>query len=332
MSTLVIDRAGMQLDYESGALVLRQDGMRLRSVPARLLERVILHGGVRLDCSVLGALAQEGASVIVLAGRRGQRAAHLVGGAHGDARARIAQCQRVGDEAFGTEWSRRLLRAKLAGGAALLRRARQARPDLRKPLTDAIATLQACRQRLVQAADRASLRGIEGAAAAGYFAGYARLFAPALGFSARRRRPPPDPVNACLSLGYTLLQAEAERACWIAGLDPLVGLLHLPAHGRASMACDLVEPWRSRVDALVWTLFREGVLREAHFGRDGSGACLLGKTGRSYFYQAWANQVGPLSRALRRHARLAARQLAAAARWPDDAPGNGAAHDDAEGE
>lgn len=310
MSTLVVDRAGIQIEHESGAIVLRQDGVRLRSVPARLLERVILHGGVRLDCAVLGALAEHGTSVVVLGGRRGQRMAHVVGGAHADARARIAQCQLVFDETFGTRWTRQLLRAKLSGGRAFLHRALKARPDLRKPLTDGIARLEACKAGLMHAPDRGSLRGVEGAAAAGYFAAYAHLFAPALGFSRRRRRPPPDPVNACLSLGYTLLQVEAERACWIVGLDPLVGFLHMPAYGRPSMACDLVEPWRVHIDAFVWELFREGVLREDHFGRDGSGACLLGKSGRSRFYQAWAQQVGPLSRALRRHARLAARQLA----------------------
>ena len=318
MSILVVDRAGMQLEHEAGALVLRQDGVRLRTVPGRLLERVVLHAGVRLDSSVLGALAEQGTSVIVLGGRRGQRNAHVVGGAHNDARARIAQCQLVGDEAYGTRWARAIVRAKLRGQRALLHRALRERADLRKPLVDAIARLQACERRLPEAADRAGVRGLEGAGAAAYFAAYTRLFASALAFAGRKRRPPPDPVNACLSLGYTLLHAEAERACWIAGLDPLVGFLHLPAHGRTSMACDLVEPWRAQVDRFVWALFRAETLRAEHFGRDGGAACLLGKTGRSHFYREWAGLVGPLSRALRRHARLAARQLAADARVPHD--------------
>ena len=33
-----------------------------------------------------------------------------------------------------------------------------------------------------------------------------------LGARHGRRRPPPDPVNACLSLGYTLLHNEALQA------------------------------------------------------------------------------------------------------------------------
>src|SRR5690606_17318101 len=147
--------------------------------------------------------------------------------------------------------------------------------------------------------------GIEGAGAAAYFRGYAELFPASLGFRARRRRPPPDVVNATLSLGYTLLHALAAEACHAEGLDPAVGFLHEPTRGRASLACDLMEPWRARVDALVWTLFRDRVLAATHGARDGSGACLLGKAGRAHFYEAWSSIAGPLRRTLARHARIA---------------------------
>ena len=236
----------------------------------------------------------------------------------GDARARIVQCQRVADEPWATAWSRQIVRAKLSAQRRLLQGALKARADLRKPLTDAVTTLQRVQDRLAQATDRASLRGLEGAGAAAYFRAYVQLFAPALGFEGRRRRPPPDPVNACLSLGYTLLQSQAVQACWAAGLDPMVGFLHTPQHGRASLACDLVEPWRARVDAWVWQQFRSRELRPEHFGRDGAGACLMGKAARAQFYEA----VQPLQKrcaaALRRHARLAARALAGAAELPSE--------------
>jgi CRISPR-associated protein Cas1 len=41
-----------------------------------------------------------------------------------------------------------------------------------------------------------------------------------LGFARRARRPPPDPVNALLSLGYTLLGENLFAALEIVGLDP----------------------------------------------------------------------------------------------------------------
>jgi CRISPR-associated protein Cas1 len=253
-----------------------------------------------------------------MGGRGGQRVAHLLGRPAGDARARIAQCQRVADEPWASAWSRAIVRAKLRGQQRLLCTAELERPDLRKPLRDAQATLAGVLEGVARAADRASLRGLEGAGAAAYFRGYAALFADALGFTGRRRRPPPDPVNASLSLGYTLLHAQAVQACWAAGLDPMVGFLHLPAFGRESLACDLVEPWRAKVDAWVWTQFRERALRPEHFGRDGAGACLLGKAARGYFYAAITPLQRSLGRAMHRHARQAAAALREQAQLPVD--------------
>lgn len=321
MGTLYIDRKGLSLQFRDGAVELRADGEPLRRVPAGLLERIVLRADTLVSSAALAALADSGVGVLALGGRGGQRVAHLLGAPGGDTRARIAQCQRVNDEAWASAFSRQIVRAKVRGQQRLLRRALAERADLRKPLGDALATVQRTLDRLPQAADRASLRGLEGAAAAAYFRGYVTLFPPALGFEGRRRRPPPDPVNACLSLGYTLLQSQAVQACWGAGLDPMVGFLHAPAHGRASLACDLVEPWRARIDDWVWQQFRSRALRPEHFGSDGAGACLMGKAARSQFYAAVTPLQQRCAAALRRHARMAARTLAAAADMPDGADG-----------
>lgn len=311
MSTLVVDRQGVELRLNEGALELRLGSERLQAIPVRLLEQVVLHSATLVSAGTLAALAEQGVGLLALGGRGGQRAAHLVGAPHGSARARIAQCRRSDDEAWAARWSTLLVRTKLRSERRLLARAMAERPDLRKPLHDAIASLQRTLRALATAEpDRDSARGFEGAAAAAYFSGYKALFAPALGFEGRRRRPPPDPVNAALSLGYTLLHGRAVHACWRAGLDPMVGFLHRPAFGRESMACDLVEPWRVRIDEMVWDMFRERALRPEHFGHDGSGACLLAKAARDRFYALSTPVLRRCATALLRHARLAARALA----------------------
>jgi CRISPR-associated protein Cas1 len=188
-----------------------------------------------------------------------------------------------------------------------------------------VARLAAARARLraEPALGVDALRGIEGAAAAAYFGGYTRLFAPALGFSARNRRPPRDPVNAVLSLAYTLLHYDAVRACQIAGLDPIIGFYHRLDFGRESLASDLIEPLRPAVDAWVWTRFREQRLRPEHFEQR-ADACLLGKAGRGHFYAGWEAFARPRRRLLRRLARQLAAELAeavAAGPAPADADG-----------
>ena len=126
-----------------------------------------------------------------------------------------------------------------------------------------------------------------------------------LGFTGRNRRPPRDPANAVLSLGYTLLHFEAVRACHGAGLDPMIGFFHELEFGRESLAADLIEPLRPRVDAWAWDQFRRQVLRVDDFRLEGD-ACLLGKNGRQRFYGEFEALARPLRRLLRRFtARLA---------------------------
>lgn len=309
MSTLVIDHSGAELELAGKVLTLRLPESPARRIPAGCLQRVILRADTRLSSSVLLGLADLGVAVLMQGGRRGDRVACVLGPPGNDARRRITQVRRLDDADFCAGWSRRLLRAKLSGQQRLLQRALHQRPDLRHPLLEARASLVTCRQALRESTDIARLRGLEGAAAAAYFRAFPLLFPPALAFSGRRRRPPPDPVNACLSLGYTLLYGLAVEASHAAGLDPMIGYLHEPSHGRASLACDLMEPWRPWVDAKVWALFRNRTLEAAHFGTDGSGACLLGKAGRHHFYVAWANACAPLRRALLRQAHLASKAM-----------------------
>lgn len=332
MTTLYVDHKGYELRLKDGVIELRSAGALVRTVPAALLERVVLRADTSISSATLAALADRGIGVLAFGGRGGQRIALLLGRPHNSALARVAQCQHVNDEVFAGAWCRAVVRRKLINQRRLLRTALAERPDLRKPLTDAISLIDRCLERAATTTDRDALRGLEGAAAAGFFRAYATLFAPALGFERRRRRPPPDPVNACLSLGYTLLHAQAVSAAWSAGLDPMVGFLHLPAFGRESLACDMVEPWRSEVEAWVWRQFQDRALRPEHFGRDGAGACLIGKTARGHFYAGVEPLLRRCSRGMRREAALAARVLTAAAEWPqaDHADDDGELLDDAD--
>lgn len=65
----------------------------------------------------------------------------------------------------------------------------------------------------------------------------------AFSFERRNRRPPADPVNACLSLAYALLTRTFVAALGAVGLDPWKGLYHVERPGRPALALDLIEPF-----------------------------------------------------------------------------------------
>ena len=95
--------------------------------------------------------------------------------------------------------------------------------------------------------------GVEGTASREYFQALRRMLDPEWELEGRQRRPPPDPVNAMLSYGYTLLTHQAVAAAEAAGLDPTVGFLHQHRWGRPALALDLIEEFRPvTVDVAVW--------------------------------------------------------------------------------
>jgi CRISPR-associated protein Cas1 len=315
MSTLYIDRLGSQLHIQSGVLhITTPDGEADRRLPLKYLDRVVMRTDTQLSSKVLCALAEGGVNLIALGGRGGQKIAQITGSPHNDARRRWQQVLTLSQPEACVQLAKGIIQSKVKRQHATLRSIAAHRADLRKPMHEGqrrlgriMETLRSEMGDSTQTLDR--LRGLEGAAAAMYFEAFFAAFAPSLGATGRNRRPPRDPVNAVLSLSYTMLYAQATTACWSAGLDPALGALHTLSHGRAALACDLMEPYRPGIDLWVWQLFRGNTLRPEHFGQDGAGACLLGKAGRGYFYAAWEQKAHQYQRSLLRYAHAFAKAV-----------------------
>lgn len=91
---------------------------------------------------------------------------------------------------------------------------------------------------------RNRIMGIEGQAAALYWAGLSQsgLLPPV--FPGRTGRGAQDPVNAALNYGYAILRSQIWHSILIAGLEPYVGVLHVDRPGKPSLALDLMEEYR----------------------------------------------------------------------------------------
>jgi CRISPR-associated protein Cas1 len=196
------------------------------------------------------------------------------------------QLKRSEDPAFVREFAVALITAKMYNQRRVLQRLAANRPEVAAPT---LASLETYRERAqqVRPGQLDLLRGLEGAAAQEYFALLAAFFAPHAVMNGRSRQPPRDAPNAVLSYGYTLLYAEALSCLYGVGLDPAGGFLHEPADGRASLALDLIEPYRAPVvDALAVDLFSHKQLDPAkHFNHTDDG-CYLNDEGRRKFHLA----------------------------------------------
>jgi len=277
MKTLFVEQKSTELRYERSCLLIYREG------------------------------AEKEVALLVVNHRYPDRTAALSGTIKTDVRRRVHQYQYQQDEEFRLTWAIQLIRLKTLRQIRCLRILHKQRPEHHYLLTQSISVLE----RLLPDFSRdylssvASLRGKEGAAAAAYFKAYTQVFAPALCFTGRNRRPPRDPVNVCLSLAYTLYYHEAINVLKSAGLDPALGCYHQLYYNRQSLACDMLEPLRPLIDIWVYGLFNQRRLRIEDFSFDDT-SCLLQRAGKQRFYEDFRQSVMPLRRLLRRYALKAA--------------------------
>src|SRR5215469_8481028 len=83
------------------------------------------------------------------------------------------------------------------------------------------------------------------------------------------------PPNALANLLYGLTEAEARIAAVAMGMDPDIGMLHVDTPNRSSLACDLQEPIRPKVDAFILNWLQTELLRKEDFWEDRQGNCRI---------------------------------------------------------
>lgn len=301
-----------RLAVEGRHLRLHKPEQRLAPcIPLAEVNQVILAGACPLDSLSLRKLCAQGISVLLLDPRHPDASAYCIGESGGNLPRRWLQHQWLTNEASQLRFVKALLGQRLREQRHLLQIGMAERPALRLPLFQACSHITERLGMIKNQTSLDSLRGIEGAASASFFSAFQHLFAQSLGFQKRVRRPPTDPVNAALSLGYTLLLSECLRILVTLGFDPWLGCLHRPTYNRPSLACDLQELGRGKIEYLIWQLFRKQVLTHHHFTEQENG-CRLTKEGAALFYRDWSifrkSLAGYLEHNTYRYIRLAGKQ------------------------
>ena len=309
---LVLAGYGVRLTVERGHLLV-EDGIgrdRRRGRFARVgsgIERVIVlgHSGL-VSLEALRWLHDIGAAFLQI----GRDAQLIVGSSPrvlNDVKLRRAQALAMGTEA-GLPIARSLIREKIAGQARVVNQM-AGHGEVRQALADAEGML-------AEAGSLDHVRFIESRAAAAYwsawegmplhFAGRDSKHVPAHWRSFGTRRSPlssaprnaATPANALLNYLYTILEAETRLAALAVGCDPALGILHVDKSGRDSLACDLMEPIRPRVDEYVLGLLASQTFERSDFFESRDGSCrLMPAISRPLAITAprWASEVAPVA-------------------------------------
>jgi CRISPR-associated protein Cas1 len=263
MDSLYILEPGSFIRKDGDCLKIIKNKTVLDTIPASGLQQLTLAGRTSLSGPVLDFLIKNKIDTVFLT-PGGRFRARLLLDESGHVALRQQQYLRLADDTFKLDLARRIVMGKLENQVRmLLRRGTQYNNDQLRAVGVQIRALQ---QKLATAEDTNQVRGIEGYGARLYYSVFSMLLREEdFVFTGRNRRPPRDPVNALLSFVYTLFTNEILNGIKRVGLDPYLGALHEIAHGRPSLACDLVEEWRVFGERLVLTLINRKVVRPGDF-------------------------------------------------------------------
>ncbi|MBK1654873.1 CRISPR-associated endonuclease Cas1 [Allochromatium vinosum] len=275
-ATLIADQAGACLSFKQGVIVLEQPGGACHRVGVESIKQILVTADLYLSSRLIDSCLAAGVSLVILPGRQREPARHLFPQAEGALWVRLAQYAAYLDEQQRLALAQDFVTRKIESQAECLRQR-----GLHLPMEQFLSSVR-------KAPDIPGLLGVEGASTARYFNHWSTLLDPDWGFQGRSRRPPRDPVNALMSLGYTLICHAVGRLAARDGFETALGFLHAPASGRPSLALDLIEPLRPWVDEWVLTaLHDEQGFGPEDFRIDPETGCRLTKEASGRFFQRW---------------------------------------------
>lgn len=260
MTTLYIKEQGAQLRRTGERLVVTKEKEVLEDMPIIHVTQVVVMGNVQVTTPAVALLLQRDVDVVFLSSR-GKYRGRLVTTGSRFATLRHAQLRMLSNEGAVLNVAKAIVDGKLINQRALLQQYYSSAAAMQR----AAAGIERARQQARHAVNVDSLRGYEGTAGATYFGALKTLIPQEWGFVKRIYHPPPDPINALLSLGYTLLLKDMTAAVQLVGLDPYLGFFHVLDYGRPSLTLDLMEPFRPLVDALVLDLVLHDRIQRKHF-------------------------------------------------------------------
>ncbi len=259
----VVRRRGQRL------LVTRQKE-QLLDLPLLHVDQLILMGHVQITSQAVAMLLQREVDVVFLS-RGGKFLGRLLHTGSKFAKLRHAQLKQMSSDQVTLAIAKQVVMGKLYNQREFLRKYVNNGNGSPEPQCQrAVDGIGRILERAGQSRNIDSLRGYEGSAGAQYWGAFKALLPNTFGFAGRKYFPPPDPVNAMLSFGYSLLLKDVTAAVQVVGLDPYLGFFHTIDYGRPSLALDMMEEFRPiLVDWIVLEMVRQGEITAADFEMTG---------------------------------------------------------------
>lgn len=292
LNTLFINQEEAYLALDGENVVVQRDGETLARFPLHNFEQITTFGYTGASPALMRKCAESNIALVFMT-PSGRFQARVIGRVNGNVLLRKEQYRVSDDAARSLALARLFITGKIYNSRWVLERMLRDHPmrvDAER-FRAASAELRESYQSVAEACDSEELLGIEGRAAATYFALFNDMILNQkedFFFTERNRRPPLDNVNCLLSFGYALLANDVAAALEGVGLDSYVGFMHRDRPGRISLALDMMEELRAvMVDRLVLGLINTKKITAKAFIREDSGAVIMTDDGRRLLLKAW---------------------------------------------
>lgn len=286
-SPLYVTEQGAYLGHKEGRVTVSRHGSVIATTRLLDVSQVNVYGNVQVTTQLLSKLfARQIPTCWFSHGGWFRGMAQGLPSKHVELRRRQVAKGAQG----GLRIARALVEGKIRNSRTLLRR------NARDSVDDEVRQLATIATSAVNAKTVEELLGLEGAAARIYFGAFDRMLkgdlpGGAYTFEGRRRRPPPDPVNALLSFVYALLAKDLTITAWGVGFDPYLGFYHRPRFGRPALALDLMEEFRPLIaESVVVQVINNGEVRPSDFVVRAGGVA-LNRRGRQAVIEGYERRL-----------------------------------------
>lgn len=263
MAVLYVKEQGSILQKRGERILISKGGKTLLEMPVYHIDSVMIIGNIQVTSQALQALLQNGIDVTYLT-FSGKYLGHTAAETSKNIFLRLAQYETYQNMEKRLEIAKQIVWNKMENQKQVIKNWRWESGDSSwREETEQIEKLQ---QKIEQAESTNKLMGLEGMASNLYFRAFGRMFKCEFTFDGRNRRPPRDPINVMISLGYTFLTQEVSNALEGEAFEMYLGFLHGIRYGRKSLPLDLVEEFRQPVvDRMTVRMFNKRMIQKYDF-------------------------------------------------------------------
>lgn len=292
MAVLYIKEQSSLIQKKSERLVITKEKQTFLEIPADNIESIAVIGNIQVTMQAMHMLMQRGIDINYFS-FSGKFLGSTTAESSKNIFLRLAQYELYQNQEKRMQIARRIVENKINNQIYIIKNHRWKADEIE--WKEEVKQMYILAEKARTAETTNQLMGFEGKASNLYFKAYGRMFQSKIEFHGRNRRPPKDPINVIISLGYTFLTKEVSVALETESFEMYLGFLHGIRYGRKSLTLDLVEEFRQPiVDRMTLKLFNKNMIQEFDFSFE-EDVVILNDEGFKKFckeFERWMTEKG----------------------------------------